>query len=213
MKHLAVLSLSGLMTATAGAELVQVDIYGVVAGNSISFGEFANVNAGDAVHVSFSLDSTLFVDSPNFPVRGYQILQDSFTFQAGSVSVGLANPFPAGQTPFFVVRDNDPAVDGFYLSTNVDFPFGVPVNAAAALSDYFSASFEVSYPQDTLSSLDILDALGTYDLTGLSLFSFGLLDASFEPMFIDYQMMTITPAPATIMLLAPLGLVRRRRRA
>jgi hypothetical protein len=103
------------------------------------------------------------VNSASFPTRGYVIAEDQFTLTLGPVTVGLQDPFPAGQQPFFVLRDNDPAVDGFFVSTNVDFPNGLPLDEPGGLDPFFRLGCELGYTGDTLSSLDILDALGVYD--------------------------------------------------
>ena len=110
----------------------------------------------------------------------------------GSVVVGLQSPFPAGQTPYFVLRDNDPAVDGFFLSTNVDFPGGVPLNEPGGIAPYFVSTFSVTYTGGTLSSLNILDALGTYDFTNLTVFWFVIQDSGFEPIGMIFEQMTIS---------------------
>ena len=65
--------------------------------------------------------------------------------------------------------------------------------------------------------IDILDAQGTYDFTGLTNFGFNLW-AVFPDnvvMEINFEQMTIAavPAPATLVVLAPLAFGRRRRRA
>jgi len=53
--------------------------------------------------------------------------------------VPLQSPFPVGQTPYFVIRNNDPAVDGFYISTDVDGPNSLPLAPGQ-----YSASVDVS---------------------------------------------------------------------
>ena len=74
---------------------------------------------------------------------------------------------------------------------------------------------DLGYVGSTLSSLDILDAVGTYDFTGLTRFGFNLWAVSpgNVGMEINFEQLTIVPAPG-VGLLLPLGLVvgRRRRR-
>jgi hypothetical protein len=152
------------------------------------------------------------MDSANFPTRGYEIDQASFDLTLGAVSVGLEDPFPGGQTPYFVVRNDDPAVDGFFLSTNLDLPFGVPLDEAGQLGQFVS-QFSVTYVGETLDSLDIVDAAGTYDFDGLTVFNFTVDDGPFQAIGMIFEQMTITvvPAPATLAVLAPVVLWRRRR--
>jgi len=203
----------GAAALSASADFVSVTIYGTVAYNQVQVPPFAGNGAGSSVQVSFQLDSNSFVNSPNFPVRGYVIDQSSFTMKVGAANVGLQSPFPGGQTPYFVIRNNDPQVDGFYISTNVDFPFGVPLNAQGAFGA-FGNDFSVSYAGNTLNSLNLLDAVGLYDFTGLGSYFWAVTDGGFEPIGIDYNRMVIevVPAPATLLPLASLVLIARRRR-
>jgi hypothetical protein len=213
MKRLAVLAALAVFAAPALATPVEVEITGAVEFNQINFGVFADVNPGDDAVMTFLLDSDDFFNSPNFPTRGYVIDHASYSFMLGSVTVGLQDPFPAGQTPYFVLRDNDPAVDGFFLSTNVDFPFGVPLSEEGQI-EQFTGNFSVAYDNDPLPSLDILDAAGVYQFDGLTSFNFTIGDGPFDAMGLIFEQLTITvvPAPASLLLLAPFALARRRRR-
>ncbi len=199
-------------TLAANATPVLVEIRGEVYGNQINEGVLGNVNAGETVTYSFTVDSGNFVNG-FFPTRGYVINQDSFTLNfSGGTSIGL-NPGFAGPA-YFVLRDNDPAVDGFFLSQGLDFPSGMPLAQAGRFGD-FEASFSVAYPQDFLPSLDILDAVGFYDFTGLSVFGMGIDDGPIEGVLgIDFVSMTISvvPAPSAMALLGLGGLVAVRRR-
>ena len=194
------------------AQPVMVEIAGEVEFNQVNFGAFADVNQGDAATITFMVDAANFMDSPNFPTRGYEIDHASFDLTLGAVSVGLQDPFPGGETPYFVLRNNDPVVDGFFLSTNVDFPFGVPLDEPGQL-DQFVSQFSVTYDNQPLDSLDIVDAAGTYDFTGLTVFNYTVDDGPFQAigMIFDHMTITVVPAPATLALLAPLALRRRRR--
>ncbi len=215
-KTLPIVSAAGLLlTPLAAADLVTVEINGVVEFNGVGFGEFASVNSGDDARITFSLDTDDFLDSGLFPTRGYAIDQSSFSLTLGSVTTGLQDPFPAGETPYFVLRDNDPAVDGFFLATSPDvgFPNGVPVNVPAGIDPFFSAQFSVTYGGDTLDSLDIADAAGTYDFTGLQVFNFVVQDGPFKPIGMIFEDMTITVVPAPgVLALFGLAVARRRRR-
>lgn len=196
---------------------VEIRIEGSVEFNQINTGPLAGAVSGDAAEIVFRVDSDGFVDSTNFPVRGYVILGGSFSFTAGGNSVGLADPLPAGVVPYFVIRNDDPAVDGFFLGTNVDgFPNGVPSDSMG-LFDAFSPNFSVAYDQDPLGSLDILAAVGLYDFSGgLTSFNFTVTDGPFDAMGLIFERMTITaiPIPAALWLfgtaLVSLATLRRR---
>jgi len=203
--------------AQAGAVGVQVVATGSVEFNQITTGPFADFDPGDAVTLSFTLDSDDFDDNPRFPTRGYVIAPASFAISDGSTSVGIADPFPPGRTPYFVIRNDDPAVDGFFVSTSTGSPTGIPTDAPGIFGA-FTVNFSVTYENDPLPSLDILDALGTYDFTGLSVFSFGVDDGGFEPLGIVFNDLTLSavPVPGALWLLGSalvgLGSLRRERR-
>ena len=169
---------------------VKVTVTGTVVGNQINPPPLGNVNPGDAATLTFEVDSGTFTNSLNFPTRGYDIDQSSFQLTMGTTTIGLQNPFPGGQTPYFVIRNDDPAVDGFLVSTSVDVPIGVPIDQTGIFGQFIN-NYYVTYVGTTLTSLDILDALGTYDFTGLTVFNWTIDDGPFNPMIIDFASMKI----------------------
>ena len=219
-KVFAILAISLLVgPMSANAVPVQVTVSGTVDSNLINSGGLGGVNPGDAASMSFLLDSDNFLNSASFPVRGYVIDPLSFLFTLGSTTVGLQSP--KATTSYFVIRDNDPAVDGFYLAEGqVDSPFvAVPPLDEAGVFGQFGANFLATYTGDTLSSLNILDALGTYDFTGLTTFQWTVKDGPFDPMTLVFDSVTISavdvPEPETLALLgfglAGLGFAKRRK--
>lgn len=176
---------------------VQVTVNGEVEFNQIRSGPLSAVAPGDPAVMSFLVDSDLFTDNPFFPTRGYVIDHASYSFLLDGVDVGLQDPFPAGQVPYFVVRDNDPAVDGFFISTDLSFDFGIPLDEPGFFGP-FGARFLATYPGDRLPSLDILDALGTYDFDGLQVYGYAVTDGPFDAMFILYRNMTISLLPVEV---------------
>ncbi len=213
-RSIAMLIAAGAMSAPAAAALVQVTMHGTVEYNQVNVPPLDGNDAGSPVTVTFTVDSTNFVNSQSFNVRGYVVDQASFSMKVGNATVGLQNPLPVGETPYFVVRDNDFVVDGFYMSAGgVDFPNGVPLSAVGAFGN-FRDDFSVSYDGDMLSSLDILGALGNYDFNGLKSYFWAVTDGGFEPIGIGYESMTIelVPAPAAFVPLALMGLGLGRRR-
>jgi len=215
------------LAASASAQLVDVQIVGTVEFN-ISNPNNPNTNQnilaiqpGEKLTYSFQVDSASFADSGLFNVRGYEIIQSSFAVTtSGGFSTSLASPLPGGATPYFVLRNNDPAVDGFYLTWGgVNFPAGLPTAEDGLFGDPFEAAFSVGYDGGTLSSLDILDADGTYGYGSggpgtLTSFYFNLVDLGFEVVGVSFDQLTITviPAPPAIALLGCcLALSRRRR--
>src|SRR3954464_10058045 len=100
-------------TSVSHAVIVDVSLKGSVEWNFITGAPLNGAHVNDAAEVVFSIDSDNFSNNPQFPTRGYPIIQNSFNLKFPSFEIGLLNPSPAGTTPYFVVRNNDPAVDGF----------------------------------------------------------------------------------------------------
>lgn len=188
---------AGMALACTGAApactIYSVEIYGVIISNQASVSEVANLSPGDSITISFELEFADPVDSDTLPIRGYPIDQDSFTItSSGGVSFGIRSPYPAGATPMFVIRDNDPAVDGFFLSESIGgLPSPINTDQDGVLGD-FEARFSVTYTGGTLSSLSVFDAIGEYDFTGLTVFGMGINDGFFEDVVvIDFTGMSI----------------------
>ncbi len=209
---IAVAALAAFAAGATAGTLVQVDVHGVVDFNVIQ-GNQAGIPSGAPVHMGFQVDSSNFVNSPNFPTRGYEVILTSFTMTVGGQPVTIDNPQPFGPA-YFVLRDNDPAVDGFFLSRNIDVPQPVGVHIPG-LTQAHDLDFLATYTSNTvLSSLDIVDAVGSYNLSGISSYlwtigRFGNAGAEYA-----YQSLTISivPAPASAGLLGMAGLVGLRRR-
>lgn len=206
------LALVAASSAAASATPILVQINGQVYGNQINPAPLGDVNPGETGTISFTVDTDTFVNG-SFPTRGYAIDLSSFTLSfSGGASIGI-NPGFAGPA-YFVLRNNDPAADGFFLSQGLDFPSDIPLAQAGVFGD-FGARFNVSYTGDTLDSLDIADAAGSYDFTGLTVFGMGVNDGPFEDVLgMDFSSMTITviPAPSGLAMLGLGGLVAVRRR-
>jgi hypothetical protein len=209
MRHtlLIVAAVAALLAgASARADPVLVEATGTVKFNVIQ-GNMVGVQPGDPVVMSFTVDSNTFVNSSTYPTRGYPIDLDSFSMTVGGRPVPIVNPQPAGQTAYFVLRNNDPAVDGFLLSTNINLPAPVAVNIIG-LAPVHDLDFLVTFNNgDVLPSLDILDALGTYGTSNLSVFDwsiglFGANGAEYNYQTISLSAPSPAPEPATLGLLA-----------
>ena len=206
----------GAMAGSVGvaeAEIVLVEIAGTVEFNQVAAPPIGSLGAGTSVVLSFLLDSDDFANSPTYPTRGYVIDQASFSLAGGGVSVCLQSPFPAGEVPYFVIRNDDPAVDGFFIARSVDFPIGVPLGQAGFF-ERFSQDFSVTYGGGLLESLDILDAVGTYAYDGLKGYNWTIDDGPASPVSIGFESISISvvPAPATVAMLLLGGACGRRRR-
>ncbi len=197
------------LAASVDAAIVKVTVSGTVEFNLFSSGALAGVPSGSAAKMSFLLDSNTFVNSGFNPTRGYVIDKASWSFTAGAGAITLQNPYPAGQVPYFVLRNNNPAVDGFFIAENVDNLSGLDTSITNA-----DMAFHATYGGSLLDSLDILDAVGTYDFTGLTIFNWTMDVGPGTPMGMIYDSMTIEviPAPAAFPLLGLAALCGGRRR-
>ena len=186
---------------------MDVTIRGEVEYNQVNNGLFAGVSTGDPVTINFQVSTDDYLDSEYYNVRGYNIIPGSFTQTLGSVSVGLADPFPAGETPRFILRNNDPVSDGFFIeSTNIDWSYnGLPLNEPGQIADWFGSRCDVGYSQ-ALDSLDIIDAVGIYDYTNLESFYFTVNDEWADAIgliFTDMEISIFHPFEVSIDCLTP----------
>lgn len=198
------------VAGVAQADIVTVTATGQVIFNGINDGELGTVNGGETATVSFTVDSNNFVDGVPGDLRSYGMTPGSFSMSfSGGASVGLADPYPGGLTPNITLVDGFPVSDGFFVSDSEFSPGGV----ALSQGDFYF-NLDLGYTGDTLNSLDILDALGTYDFGGLTRFGMNIwrIFPDNVAMEMDFAQMTITPAPASAALLGLGGLVAIRRR-
>jgi len=188
-----------VLAIPAQAALVQIEVTGEVEWNFLRASPLNEAQAGDPVTMTFQVDSDVFMETGNFPTRGYDVILDSYSFTAGPATVGLTIPAPYGQTPYFVLRNNDPVADGFFVSgNNVDYPFPGLSTDSYGICGLIESHHDVSYGEFALDSLDILDALGTYDYDGLTRFYFNLVDCGFEAMGLLFEQMTISLVPVEV---------------
>ncbi len=212
MKQLiSVVAISLLVAAPALGAPVSVSITGVVNFNAISTQPLSGVSSGETGVLSFLVDSNNFVDGIPGDTRGYVIDEASFNLSfSGGVSVGILNPFPAGQTPYFTLVEGFPVSDGFFVSTSAISPGGVPLSQTP-----LNVNVDLGYVGSTLNSLDILDAVGDYGFNGLTRFGFNIWQAFPDNVRLDmdFSGMKIVPEPSTSFLLVPtaLWLIGRRR--
>lgn len=174
------------------AQEFEVRWHGHVEYNQITSGALGAVHANDPVLIKLRVDAANFVNSPSFPTRGYPAVAGTYQYQIGAVTLGLQNPYPAVPPPMLVLRNDDPAVDGFLLSTNVDVPLGIPLDVNGIFGALQAYTY-VTYGGATLSSLDVASAVGTYEYTGLSVFGFAIQDGPFDPVGLIFDKLEIAP--------------------
>ncbi len=193
MKLLLTILVTAMLVATgAHADLVSVTANGQVVFNTITTPPLNAIVAGEQAAVTFQVDSNNFVEGIPGDTRGYVIEQPSFALAFSSgLNMGLLNPFPPGETPYFTLVDGFPVSDGFFVSTSPLSPGGVPL-----MQTPIQFNLDLGYVGTTLGSLDILAALGTYGFTGLNRFGFGLWRVAPDNVVlgIDFTSMTISAA-------------------
>lgn len=191
------------IAAPAVAETVNVQIRGTVEYNGIG-GDLAGKGAGTPVLMSFLVDSGDFINSADWPTRGYRIDLSSFVMNIGGVAVTLESPQPDGAEALFVLRDNDPAVDGFFLSSGPDYRWPLAVNIPG-LAPLHELEFGRTFDSTTvLHSLDILDAVGEYGWERMSSYQFTLGrfgNYGFEAMYESISISAV-PEPGAVLLFA-----------
>lgn len=197
MKVMVVVGVAGVVgvaTTTASADLYKITITSTVEYNQIRDGIWGSVLPGDKVVESFLVDSEVFVNDDTYPTRGYLIIEDSFEISIADIPTDFPVPYPYDQTPYFVIRDNDPAADGFYLSSATDWPWGVFVNEAGKIDEFLTSVFEASYYEGKLNSLNIEDAVGNYYVGGgiLSYYN-GITDAGIDIVGMVWNNLEISP--------------------
>jgi hypothetical protein len=205
-----------LATAPVHAATVRVEVTGQVIFNGIGAPPLGDVDSGDAVAISFTVDSDVFTDGIPGDTRGYAIDQASFVVTFDGVQVGLLDPFPDGRTPYFTLVEGFPVSDGFFISSSPVSPGGVPL-----AQEPYQLNLDLGYEGDVLASLDILDAQGDYGFDGLTRFSLNLWSVFPDNvnMEMDYSGLSIraVPVPATLWLLMSAllgtGLMSRRSKA
>jgi hypothetical protein len=189
-----------LAAAPAHAVTVRVDVSGQVIFNAITAPPLGDVDAGDPVSISFTVDSDDFTNGIPGDTRGYAIDPDSFVITFDGVQIGLQDPFPDGRTPYFTLVDGFPVADGFFIASSPVSPGGVPLAQTP-----YQLNLDLGYEGDVLPSLDILDAQGDYAFDGLTRFSLNLWSVTPDnvAMEMDFSGLSIhaVPVPATLWLL------------
>jgi hypothetical protein len=196
----ACLALILLATAPAHATTVRVEVSGQVLFNAIGAPPLGDVDAGDPVTISFTVDSDDFTDGIPGDTRGYAIDPGSFVMTFDGVQVGLVDPFPDGRTPYFTLVEGFPVADGFFISSSAVSPGGVPL-----AQEPYEFNLDLGYEGDVLSSLDILAAQGEYGFAGLTRFSMNVWSVFPDnvAMEMDFSALSIhaVPVPGALWLL------------
>lgn len=185
-----------LLTAVAAhAAPYQVTITGRVEYNQVTSGPLAAVAANDPVTLSFRVDSETFYNSPNFPTRGYTIDRPSFTCTLGPATLLLQGVGTKLFGDFFTLRNNDPGVDGFMLThDNVELDNSLPTNLEGGFGPFGIRQY-TTYGSTLIPSLNIADAVGSYQYDTLSVYGFAVTDGPFDPIGIEFLQTTIAIVP------------------
>jgi len=206
MSQISKLILAGLLAATvslpAAAAGVRVELGGSVEYNMIQ-GGLAGIKPGERAVMSFMLDSGNFLDSANFPTRGYRIDLNSFDLNIGGVHMKLEAQQAGLGDAFFVLRDNDPGVDGFFMSLGTDDAVSLALRVPGLVPSH-DLAFERTFTVDTtLHSLNILDAVGKYGFEDMASYQWTIGRLGTYGLEVNYETITISavPEPSTTALL------------
>jgi hypothetical protein len=188
---------------------VRVVVTGVVENNAFTSGTFAGVPVGAPVTLTIDLDSTNYLDSAALPgrVRGYRFTPATCELRVGSVVTTLrASP----QSPaYFVIRNDDPRADGFFISQGTDIDSHIPLQMTP---NNYGIAFLRTFgnipptppggPDPTLTSVNLLGALGSWAYDNLSVYNFAIQLGEFSvPMIFEYRTISLRlitcPSPAS----------------
>lgn len=188
------LSFAALALSLAAGQALAQDIYrvkvtGVVENNAFVSGAFAGIPAGSVANTVFDVDSSSFLDSAAFPgrVRAYNLVPGSLKFTMGNVTVGER----AGFNRRFAIRNNDPGVDGVYLTQGLEIDTQIPL--AIGTTQAFGVAFSRTFNTATVwPSVDIAGAVGTWAFENISSYNYTIeLSENVVPAVLEYQQFTI----------------------
>ncbi|MFM9872433.1 MAG: PEP-CTERM sorting domain-containing protein [Fimbriimonadaceae bacterium] len=194
------------LSLAAQADLVKITLTGNVDFNVIQ-GSMAGVASGAPVSMSFNVDSNNFLNSLSFPTRGYTVIDSSFVMTVDGRPVTFDNPQP--DSYYFVLRNNDPTIDGFFMSAGPDLPSPASVHIPGLSPAHELNVLHTFTDGSVFNSLNILDAVGTYDLAAnVSVYNWGIgrfgnNGAEYTPSQLKIE---TVPEPATMTILG-LGLL------
>lgn len=200
--RIAALAAAGLLgfsdaAPVAQATIVHIRVTGVVEWNMFPAGVsvWGGLPAGSPVIMEMDVDSEVFVNSPNWPTRGYPPIEGTFSMAISGISAPLLGGV---NLAYWVVRNDDPRADGFLFSRMVDFPaevllnIGVPSYGVSFLRTFDSIPPGPVGGDPTLTSLDILDAQGSWGFENLSVYNFSVQRGEFSvPIGIEYRTLSI----------------------
>lgn len=178
------------LASVSNAQTIEVEVLGHVISNYASGGlVFGDVEVGDPVSMSYSIDAADAISAPTAPHRrGYVVDLASFEMTVGGVDVPLY-PQP---TPFYLVLEVDPDTpySKLHLSHDLEQPFdiGMGLNGPSGFPLMLGNGYWLN--EGLITTLDIATAAGSYDLDDYLSSGWGF-DTGFQQ-YIDFSPVSMT---------------------
>jgi len=181
------------LVAAAHASPVRFIALGHVENNAFNSGTFAGIPGLPTitpVRLQINLDSDVYLDSPNLPgrTRGYSFGAADLTFDVGAVH---AIPRADQALNYFVIRNDDPGVDGVFISRGTDIDVEIPL---AMTPNNYGVAFLRTFDSATVfPSLDILQCTGNWTYEFMSSYNWAVQRGEGNtPLIVWYDSFSIT---------------------
>lgn len=184
-----------LLLATQASQAgvtLEVTATGTVAYNIFFHEPLYVVSASEGVSLSFRIDSGDFLDDEGGTRRGSLIDKATFSLAFQSLTVGLNEPPHLEAEPaYFVIGNDAPVPDCFFIGGELTSDVGLFLQASGACETP-RAHLVLEADGAMLESTQILDALGSYDASGLETIECWVSDLVFQPMLMGFDTITIS---------------------
>ena len=171
------------LAASAAASPVRFTATAHVERNDFTAGTFFGVpddvhtGAGAPVKLTIMVDSDNYINSAAYPtrVRAYTFGVNDLSLDAGAVHAVLRSDRTLN---YLCLRNNDPGVDGVFISQGTDYDTELPL---AMSPNNYGVAFAYGFNNATVfPSLDILQCTGTYAYEHIGSYNFTIQRGEFS---------------------------------